>query len=146
MISRARQLPIIDIGGTNFYLDLRMNQFREVDDFSNSIDLDDLYELPNGKLMIAFNKADKNLFQGTEEEFKSNPDCVIVRLPSTKNMDPWGTMWLAYDKGWLTLEEAEGKAKRMMHKYEFKDGLMMQKKSNGLLEKKTVTKSKGKKL
>lgn len=117
----ARKLPEINLAGTRFYLDLRLWECREVNDFSNKFSLDDLYDLPKGGFICCFDLKTKNLFQGTQEEYDARKhELKVVRLPSIKKMDP---------VGWRVLE-----------------GLPPIKEQQPLLEKKRVKKSKGKKL
>lgn len=86
----ARKLPEINIGGTQFYLDLRLNEFREVNDFSNRIDLDLLKDTDNGYQLL-FDPKIKNIFSGTQAEFeKREMELVVVSLPSLEKMDPLG--------------------------------------------------------
>ncbi|MEO8172539.1 MAG: hypothetical protein ABI581_05635 [Sediminibacterium sp.] len=143
---RARELPIIDIGGTNFYLDLRMNQFRDVDNFANSINLDDLYEKPNGGYMFWFDRREKNLFPGTPEEYAANKNAVEVHLPSQQEMDPLGFVWLMEDQGWLNAQDAKLKTEELLGEYNIHEsGMVMQRKpttDNKLLEKKNIQKTK----
>jgi len=78
----ARELPKIDIGGTMFYLDLRLNEFREIENFANRINLDEFYETVKGEYKLWFDKGTKNLFLGSPEEFVINTKAVEVTLPS----------------------------------------------------------------
>ncbi len=94
----ARELPKIDIGGTEFYLDLRLWELRDVDDFMNKIRIDDLYETETG-FTLCFDQQKKSLFEGTEEEYEQQKDSLkIVELPSLGEMDPVG--WKAYVQTW----------------------------------------------
>lgn len=148
---RARELPKIEIGGTMFYLDLRLNEFREVENFANRIDLDELYETGEGHYKLGFDKKTKNLFEGTREEFNACKHAVEVTLPSQQKMDPLGFVWLMEDKGWLNAEDAKLKTAQLLNEYHIhKNGMVLQckPKENGLLEKRknTRTKQRGKKL
>ena len=117
----ARKLPEINIAGTLFYLDLRLWECRDVNDFSNKFSLDDLYDLPGGGFICCFDPNTKNLFHGTQDEYDSRKhELKVVRLPSIKKMDP---------VGWRVLE-----------------GLPPKKEKQPLIEKKRVKPSKGKKL
>lgn len=86
----ARKLPEIDLADTKFYLDLRLWECRDVDDFSNKFSLDDLYDHDKG-FICCFDLKTKNLFHGTKEEYELRKhELKIVRLPSIKKMDPIG--------------------------------------------------------
>jgi hypothetical protein len=87
----ARELVKIDLAGTKFYLDLRLWECREVDDFSNKFSLDQLYDHPSGGFICCFDPKTKNLFEGTKEQYEARKhELEIVRLPSIKKMDPIG--------------------------------------------------------
>lgn len=136
---RARELPKIDIGGTMFFLDLRLNEFREVENFANRIDLDELYETGTGELKLAFDKDTKNLFEGDREELALHKNVVVVTLPSQQKMDPLGFVWLMEEKGWLSKEDAALKTRILLEEYNIhKSGMILQHKSKEkpLLEKK----------
>ncbi len=93
---KARELPKIDIGGTLFYLDMRLNEFRECDNFMNRMNLNDLNEIEGGYL-VCFDPDTKNYFEGSKESFdhRKDLDLVWVRLPTLQEMDPKGFEWLA---------------------------------------------------
>ncbi|MDB5232011.1 MAG: hypothetical protein JWN76_2816 [Chitinophagaceae bacterium] len=84
-----RALPKIEIGGTDFYLDIRLNEFRQVNNFMNRFAIDDLYETEKGYL-LCFDPKTKNLFTGTKEEFDKRKDLLELQLPSLEKMDPVG--------------------------------------------------------
>ncbi len=148
----ARELPKIDIGGTMFYLDLRLNEFREVENFANRINLDDLYETITGTYKLWFNKKTKNLFLGTPEECKANKNAVELTLPSQYEMDPLGFVWLMEDQHWIDPLEAKLKTEELLKEYTIHErtGLVMQQKprEHGLLVKNENqrTKKRGKKI
>ena len=147
----ARELPKIDIGGTIFYLDLRLNEFREVENFANRINLDDLYEIGDGHYKLGFDQKTKNLFAGTREEFHTCKHAVEVTLPSQQEMDPLGFVWLMEDQGWLNAQDAKYKTAQLLHEYNIhENGMVLQRKpkENVLLEKRKHqrTKRRGKKL
>ena len=149
---RARQLPIIDIGGTNFYLDIRLNQFRDVDNFANSISIDDLYETPEGDFKLGFDKLKKNLFTGTREEFDSAKYAVEVTLPRLDKMDPLGVLWKAEEDGWVTADDVKRITEELVTQFEVHEsGMILQRKVEThkakLIEKKIRTnKQRGKRL
>lgn len=153
---QARELPKIDIGGTKFYLDLRLNEFRECDNFMNRLRLDDLIETEEG-YGVCFDPKTKNLFDGTPEEFEKRKETglIWVQLPRLQEMDPLGFEWLMDEirEGSPIIapahlqrvyQEAES---NQLEKVLDKAGLLYKTKNHpSLLEKKTRTKSKGKKL
>jgi hypothetical protein len=92
-----RELPKIDIGGTDFYLDLRLNEFRQVENFMNRISLDEIYETATG-YGILYDPLSKNFFKGDGEEYHQRKDLMNVQLPSLEQMDPVGFKSLV--NGW----------------------------------------------
>ncbi|HEX7691258.1 MAG TPA: hypothetical protein VF408_02655 [Sediminibacterium sp.] len=94
----ARALPKVDIGGTQFFLDLRLWEMREVTDFMNRISINDLQETMQG-FRICFDTRTKNLFQGSQEAYGQQKDfLLIIELPTLADMDPVG--WKAYVETW----------------------------------------------
>lgn len=94
----ARELPKIDIGGTQFFLDLRLWEMRDVDDFMNKFSIDDLFETGTG-FKLCFDPKTRNLFDGSAEEYENRKEELkIIDLPSLEEMDPVG--WEAYLKTW----------------------------------------------
>lgn len=85
-----RELPKIDFAGTLFYIDLRLNEFREVNNFMNRIDIDSLYETDQG-FKCWYDPTSKNIFQGSEGEFvHRQKDLQLLQLPALDKMDPVG--------------------------------------------------------
>lgn len=86
----ARRLPEVDIAGTKFFLDLRLWECREVEDFSNKFSLDDLYDQGKG-FIFCFDGKTKNLFNGSRQEFdKRKHELTVIRWPSLQKLDPVG--------------------------------------------------------
>lgn len=153
---QARELPKIEIGGTKFYLDLRLNEFRECDNFMNRLNLDDLIQMEAG-YMVCFDPKARNLFKGSPEEYerRKEADLIWVHLSTLQEMDPLGF-------GWLMDEIKEGsplvkpahlqKVYQEMENIQLekvldKAGLLYKTKNHPpLLEKKARNKSKGRRL
>lgn len=55
-----RQLPTVNFAGTDFFVDFRLNEFRQVDDPNNKISLNELEDLPNGACGFLFDINTKN--------------------------------------------------------------------------------------
>lgn len=85
----VRELPKIDFNGTLFYIDLRLDEFRQVDNPYNRIDFDELYETPHG-FKMHFDPVTKSAFRGSEGEFMSRDDIELVKLATLEEMDPVG--------------------------------------------------------
>ena len=87
----ARKLPEIDIAGIKFYLDLRLLEFREVDDFSNRFSVDQLIAYPGGGFIIWIDMNTKKIFEGLQEDAATRQlNLRTVRLPALEKMDPVG--------------------------------------------------------
>ncbi len=152
----ARELPKIEIGGTMFYLDLRLNEFRECNDFMNRMNLDDMNEIESGYL-ICFDLKTKNYFHGDLQEFEKRKDLnlIWVKLPMLQEMDPIGFGWLIEEmkEGFPIIAPAHFQKvyrendSNQLEKVLEKAGLLYKTKNHPpLLEKKSETKSKQKKL
>lgn len=85
----ARELPKIGIGGTDFFFDMRLGEFREVANPFNRINLDLLHETLNGFALI-YDPQTHNVFAGDESAYKARNDLVTVELPTLELMDPVG--------------------------------------------------------
>lgn len=86
----ARKLVEIDIEGTRFYLDLRLWQCRQTDNWMNSFHLDDVFITDQG-IELCFDPVTKNLFRGTSEEFEQRrPELKMLRFPPLQKLDPVG--------------------------------------------------------
>jgi hypothetical protein len=153
---QARELPKIDIGGTLFYLDLRLNEFRECDNFINRINLDDLNEIEGG-YQVWFDPKTKNYFEGSQDEFEKRKevDLLWVKLPTLQVMDPMGFEWLMEEIREGSPIIARAHFQKVYHENESnqlekvldKAGLLYKTKNHPpVLEKKHQVKSKGKKL
>ena len=153
---QARELPKIDIGGTLFYLDLRLNEFRECDNFMNRMHLDDLNEIEGG-YQVCFDPRTKNYFEGEPDEFEKRMevDLLWVKLPTLQVMDPLGFEWLMQefrDGASITVRKDLSKAYHenevnQLEKVLDKAGLLYKTKNQSpVLEKRHQVKSKGKKL
>lgn len=153
---RPRELPKINIGGTLFYLDLRLNEFRECENFMNRLNLDDLNEIEGGYL-VCFDPKTKNYFEGGQEEFekRKDVDLVWVTLLTLQEMDPLGFKWLMGEINVGSPLMAPANFSKALYENENnqlekildKASLLYKTKNHSpLLEKKTRVKSKGKKL
>lgn len=150
---QARELPKIDIGGTLFYLDIRLHEFRQVDDFMNRISLDDeLMKTENG-YVVAFDTVTRSAFRGNADEFltRIGKDVKEVHLPSLESMDPSGMQWLTEEWvennpiinmiGYLGANPVRDKDVQLIS-----DRIFQEPVKKPLLEKKRERKSKGKRL
>lgn len=85
-ISRLRKLPILRIYDTNFYVDLKLLEFRQVDNAENAISFKNVQD--NGDhTAIVYDPATKNAFQGTWKEMNERSDVRLIKLPAMINLD-----------------------------------------------------------
>lgn len=86
----ARKLVEITIDGNLFYLDMRLWECREVNDFTNKFSLDDV-TISDDAIHFCFDPKTKNLFQGTSEEFQARrEELKLIHLPPLRLLDPIG--------------------------------------------------------
>ncbi len=153
---QARELPKIDIGGIQFYLDLRLNEFRECSNFMNRLDLNDLHEIEGG-YQICFDPKTKIIFEDSKQEFgnRKDVDLLWIKLPKLQQMDPLGFEWLMQEfreGSPITIQPHLSKAYKENERTQIesvlsKDGVLYKSKNqHHLLEKKSRAKSKGKKI
>lgn len=91
----ARQLPLICIAGTAFYIDVVKEQLREYGDPDNHISFNCL-QGEGDHYMLEWNKAKKTVFIKDAAGHDSK-DLVIVRIPPIVRLDPFG-LALKYHK------------------------------------------------
>lgn len=81
-----RQLPIVKIHDTDFYVDLKGLEFRQVDNPNNAISFRDVQD--NGDhTSVMYDPKTKNAFQGTWHEMSEREDVKLLRLPAMINLD-----------------------------------------------------------
>jgi hypothetical protein len=91
------QLPVIDIGGTAFFLDMRLQEFRQVDNPFNSIGFVEFLETEKG-LSVQFDLSKRTVFHGSVEEGKlRKAEIKLINLPPLWKMDPVGWIQHARD-------------------------------------------------
>lgn len=82
-----RKLPIAEIAGTSFYVDVLREELRQTDDASNRISFNELSESKGGYSFI-YDKKTKNV---PEENTEDNAGHLVkVTLPALMELDPVG--------------------------------------------------------
>jgi hypothetical protein len=90
IVDAMRKLPEVDIGGTMFYVDSKLQEFRQVDNLFNAIEFHECLENEKG-LQLQFDLAKKTIFHGTPEEAKQRKDQIMaVKLKPLYQLDPLG--------------------------------------------------------
>ena len=116
-----RKLPILRIHDTDFYVDLKMLEFRQVDNAQNAISFKNVQD--NGDhTAIVYDPTTKNAFQGTWKEMNGRQDVKLIKLPAMINLDRPGLIDQlnqnaadAYKKsqfGKIKLNQSEGPARK----------------------------------
>lgn len=92
------QLPVIEICATNFFVDTRLYELRQVNNPFNTISFHDLAKNDKGFVLI-YDMQILNLFLGSEEEFIDRKDLQTIQLPTIQEMDPAGFMDMCREDG-----------------------------------------------
>lgn len=84
--SKGRMMPILDLEGKRFFVDIRMKELRQVDDFMNSISLKEVFsKTKDGQLLMAFDHKTNNVVK--TDLTKTLPKGVsLLELP---NIHDW---------------------------------------------------------
>jgi hypothetical protein len=78
--NKARMLPMINLYGTDFFLDLRLKQLREADNPGNAISWKHMDE-DNFHMSVWYNTTTKNAFSGSMAEARQRDDVKHLHLP-----------------------------------------------------------------
>lgn len=78
--NKARMLPMINLYGTDFFLDLRLKQLREVDNPGNAISWKHIDD-DNFHMSLWYDTKAKNAFSGTMLEARQRDDVKHLHLP-----------------------------------------------------------------
>lgn len=85
----TRKLPVVTIGGTDFYVDVRAEEFREVARSDNRISFDELL-WKGDHCELLYDRDTKNVFYGDMDEAAGDPSVQWVKLPPPGELDPVG--------------------------------------------------------
>ncbi|MBS1525314.1 MAG: hypothetical protein JST19_06685 [Bacteroidetes bacterium] len=86
---QARQLPIFNMAGTDFYVDIRLNAFREVNAPWNAISFDEIVDHDNTSA-LAFDTRTHNVYTGIIDPDHIPDEVVLVIVPPLAELDPAG--------------------------------------------------------
>jgi len=92
----GRALPIVDIAGQSYFIDLRLYEFRHVENFMNRVFIHDDLQEKGDKLYLLYDKFHQCVFRGGQAELEQRKDkeIVLVELPSLEKLDPIGFEWI----------------------------------------------------
>ncbi len=80
--------PIVTIDNTEFLIDKRIGELREVDMVHNRIPFSELRATQGNMLEFLYDPKTKNAFRGLPEELQSRPDIKHIILPPMTAVDP----------------------------------------------------------
>lgn len=86
---QQRQLPKVKIHDTDFYVDLKRLEFRQVDEPKNAISFRNVQDNEDHTAVV-YDPKTRNAFQGTWEELMARKDVEVIRLPALINLDREG--------------------------------------------------------
>ena len=117
-------MPVFKIEGTDFYVDVRCNEFREVDRPSNCISFDEIVDiLEEGVTGFVYDKETKNLYAGIIDPDNIPDNVTFIVIPQIVELDPVGIArknglhdnaytWLTEKQNQTELQRATLKHKR----------------------------------
>ncbi len=82
------KLPVIRFAGTEFFIDVELEEFRQVENATNIIRFDQLEEPEEGGMVLYFDRKTQNIYDNTRGRAS---DIVEIFIPSFVNLDPVGT-------------------------------------------------------
>lgn len=86
----AGKLPVVDLAGDQFFLDVRMNELRLTDDFNKRISLDEFYSFDE-RVCAIYDKIEKQVISIDGDTVINTPkNAVYVELPDFFHIDPIG--------------------------------------------------------
>lgn len=91
----TRQLPVVDIAGTPFYVDVLREELRQQDDPHNSISFNEFDQDGNGYTFL-YDKQRKNVPASKVDLKHMEPWLQWVTIPALMELDPEGIA-LKYD-------------------------------------------------
>lgn len=91
----TRQLPVVDIAGTPFYVDVLREELRQQDDPHNSISFNEFDQDGNGYTFL-YDKGRKNVPDSKVDLKHMEPWLEWVTIPALMELDPEGIA-LKYD-------------------------------------------------
>lgn len=82
-----RQLPVVDIAGTAFYVDVLREELRQTDDGENRISFNEIKEGKYGYHFL-YDPLKKNVPEQALENEPATGQCLQVTLPALMELDP----------------------------------------------------------
>ncbi|GGC33429.1 hypothetical protein GCM10011386_26900 [Parapedobacter defluvii] len=82
-----RQLPIYEIDGTPFHVDMEHGEFREVLNPGNRIPFDEMLFKGNHYELV-YDRETKNAYQGALDDAVGMESVTVVKIPHPYKLDP----------------------------------------------------------
>ena len=89
-INKARSLPVFRICETDFYVDIRLDEFRQVDAPWNRISMHEIRETADNFSELVFDRQTRNIFAGIIDPDNIPSHVNLVIVPPLKELDPVG--------------------------------------------------------
>lgn len=86
----TKGIPEVDIHGTRFLVDVRNEEFREVQNPTNRIPFEALNETPTGHNTFFYDASTKNVYRGSIDEMTTSEHVRFTKLPSLWDLDREG--------------------------------------------------------
>ncbi len=87
-IKEARKLPVFRICDTDFYVDIKLGEFRQVDVPSNTISMRDIYAAENEVTEFVFDLQTKNIYQEHIDPDHIPAHVKLAVIPPLSELDP----------------------------------------------------------
>jgi hypothetical protein len=84
-----RQLPTVTLHGTNFFVDIRMQEFRQSNRAQNRIPFSELIE-EDDHYILFYDVKKKNVFEGMALADNQAKNLKIIAVPPLSELDPVG--------------------------------------------------------
>lgn len=89
-MNKARSLPVFRMADTDFFVDIRLSEFREVAAPWNSISMKDIKETGEEGTEIAFDRNTKNIYGEIIDPDNIPNHITLVVVPPLCELDPVG--------------------------------------------------------
>lgn len=84
-----RQLPTVNLDGTKFFVDIRLQEFRQANKVQNKIPFSELIE-EDDHYILFYDTKKKNVFEGMALADDQVTNLKIISVPSLWDLDPIG--------------------------------------------------------
>jgi hypothetical protein len=89
-ISKTRALPVFRMAETEFYVDLQLGEFRQVNAPANRISMNEIRESTDTATELAFDTLNQNIYTEIIDPANIPAHVKLVVVPPLKELDPVG--------------------------------------------------------